>query len=472
MTNATTPDAAAHEAALKEKVAFSSIIVSAVMTLGKLAAGVASGSLALMSEGAHNAIDTGATLLTYFAVRQANKPADARYNYGRGKAESLSALAETGLLAGLALYVVVTAVRHLMEAPEPVDASWPVFAVLIVSIAVDVTRVITLRRVAKKTGSHALAADALHFASDMVGTVLVLIGLIADSFGFHQGDALAAIGVAVFISIAGYHLGSETLATLLDAAPEGLADDLRSAILEVPGVVAVESLKLRVNGAQVLGETMVAVSRLLPVERIDAIRSAVEQKIAAVSPETRLTISMSPRALDDETISQRIMMVAARQNLSAHHIMVQHLHGRASATFDLELDGAMPHGVAHEVASALEDEIRAELGADFEVESHIEPSRDLPLFGVDAEEALKERVTQSLNEIAREGGVLDAVHDVRARRTEEGLVVNFHALVDPTLSVAMTHEAVDQLERAFRARTPGLLRVVGHAEPRNASVEA
>ncbi|MCI4677826.1 cation-efflux pump [Rhodoblastus acidophilus] len=453
------------DAALKEKVAFSSIIASFLLTVGKIAAGVASGSLALLSEGAHNALDTGATILTYFAVREANKPADERHHYGHAKFESLSALAETGLLAGLACYVLVAAIRRLWEGPEPVDARWPVFAVLGVSIVVDVTRWLTLRAVAKKTGSHALAADAIHFASDLVGTSLVLVGLVADSYGFHQGDALAAMGVALFIALAGYHLGRETIETLLDTAPEGLADSLRAAIVKIPGVVAVEDLKLRGIGAHVLGEVTIGVSRTLPVERLIQIERAVNAKISEISPETQASIITSPRALDEETVAERIMMIAARRKLAVHHIIVQHLNGRDCIAFDLEIDGAMSQGAAHEIATALENEIRVEFGAEVEVESHIEPLQDHALTGHEADAATLTGISESLRKLAIAGGVLQGVHDIRARRTEDGLVVNFHATVDPGLSVAATHDAMDEIERALRERTPGLLRVVGHAEP-------
>ncbi len=456
------------DAALKEKVAFGSIVASFLLTLGKIAAGLASGSLALLSEGAHNALDTGATILTYFAVREANKPADERHPYGHGKYESLSALAETGVLAGLACYVVVAAIRRLWEGPEPVDASWPVFAVLFISMGVDVTRWLTLRAVAQKTGSQALAADAMHFASDLIGTSLVLAGLAANSLGFHQGDALAALGVALFIGYAGFHLGSQTIETLLDAAPVGLADKLRAAIVRIPGVVAVEDLKLRANGPQVLGEITLGVPRALPVERLIQIERAVQAKIAEISPETQASIITSPRALDEETVTERVAMIAARRGLAAHHVIIQRLDGHDCIAFDLEIDGAMTLGAAHEVATALEDEIRHEFGAGLEVESHIEPRRDQALTGHEADAATVARISECLRKLAIAGGVLRDVHDIRARRTEEGLVVNFHATVDPTLSVAATHDAVNRLERALRERTPGLLRVVGHAEPTGA----
>lgn len=456
------------DAALKEKVALSSIVASALLTVGKIAAGLASGSLALLSEGAHNALDTGATILTYFAVREANKPADERHHYGHSKFESLSALAETGLLAGLACYVLVAAIRRLWEGGEPIDASWPVFAVLGVSIVVDTTRWQTLRAVARKTGSHALAADALHFASDLVASILVLIGLIASFYGFRQGDALAAVGVALFIAYAGYQLGHETVETLLDTAPVGLANTLRAGIVRIPGVVAVESVKLRGNGPHVLGEITIAVPRTLPIERVAQIESAVRAKIAEISPETQASVIAAPRALNDETLTERIMLIAARRKLAVHHVIVQHADDRDCIAFDLEIDGGMAHGAAHEIATALENEIRAELGAEIEVESHIEPLQDHALTGHEADAVTIDKISEALRKLAIEGGVLQGVHDVRARQTEDGLVVNFHATVDPALTVAATHEAIDRLERAFRERTPGLLRVVGHAEPVNA----
>ncbi len=455
-------------AALKENVALSSIIASAVLTLGKLAAGLASGSLALLSESAHNALDTGATVLTYFAVREANKPADDRHHYGHGKFESLSALAETGLLGGLACYVLIAAIHRLWQGGEAIEASWPVFAVLGVSIAVDLGRWLTLRAVARKTGSHALAADALHFASDLIGTILVLIGLIANSFGFAQGDALAAAGVALFVGVAGFRLGRETLDNLLDTAPEGLSEQLRAGLVRTPGVVAVENIKLRPNGPHILGEIAIAVPRTLPLERVAEIEAAVKAKVAEISPETQASVTSTPRALDDETLTERVMLIAARKKLAVHHILVHHLGARDCIAFDLEIDGGMAHGAAHEIATELENDIITEIGGDIEVESHIEPLQAHALTGQEADPQVLTNVSLALRKVALEGKVVRDIHCVRARRTEDGIVVNFHATVDPDLSVADTHAAMDAVERALRDTMPGLLRIIGHAEPARA----
>ncbi|MBM3655002.1 MAG: cation transporter, partial [Alphaproteobacteria bacterium] len=236
---------------VKLAAAKASIAASAVLAVAKLAAGLWSGSLALLSESGHAFVDTGATALTFFAVREAEKPADEEHHYGHGKYEALAALIETGFLFGLALFVVGEAWRRLQEKNVEIDVGWPVYGVLVVSIVIDYVRSRQLKRIAKAEGSDALAADALHFASDLVSSALVLVGLVAAHYGFERGDALAAFGVAAFIAIAGFRLGRRTIDTLLDAAPRELAPHVRRAIADVPGVIAIDSLRLRTIGPDI-----------------------------------------------------------------------------------------------------------------------------------------------------------------------------------------------------------------------------
>src|SRR6202012_4359554 len=108
--------------------------------------------------------------------------------------------------------------------------------------------------IAKDTRSEPLAADALNFASDIVASIFALLGLLAVHFGFWQGDSIGALGVAVFIGIAGFNLARRTINALTDAAPPGLTESINAAALRVPGVIGVDSLRLRPVGASVLGD--------------------------------------------------------------------------------------------------------------------------------------------------------------------------------------------------------------------------
>jgi cation diffusion facilitator family transporter len=450
---------------LKERAALTSIAVSALMTAAKFAAGLASGSLAILSEAGHNLADVATTILTYFAIRIGNKPADEDHQFGHAKVEPLAALLETGFLFALAVYILIEAIKRLAGHDTIIDANPFAFGVLIASIIVDLVRWRSLKRIAATTKSDALAADALHFSSDMVSSALALCGIAAAHYGYPQGDALAASGLAIFIAVAGFQIGRRTVNTLVDAAPKGLASQIRSIAQTVPGVVKVETLRLRPAGAEVFGDIAVTVSRTLPLENAAAIEANVAAAIAAKHPEVAVTVAVQPIALDDETMLERILLIAAKRRVPVHHVTMQEIEGRTAISFDVELDGRMSHGNAHEIVSGLESEIGRELGPGIEVESHIEPLEPRPLRGQDAPPATRAEIAHALAKMVSGTGPIRDVHSVRVRTTPDGLVVNYHCLVSPYLSVDEVHEHVDELDRKMRAEFAGIVRIVGHAEP-------
>lgn len=449
----------------KERAALASIAASALLSIAKLGAGLLSGSLALLSEAGHGLIDTCATVLTWLAVREAGKPADAGHPYGHGKIEAMAALAEAGMLIALATFVAIEAVKHLLH-PEPVEATAIVFATLAVSALVDATRARALTKIARETGSEALAADALHFTSDLISSAFVAFGLLATRLGYPQGDAAAALLVSIFIAVAGVRLARRTIDTLVDAAPLAMTEAVRGIVAGDPGVADIEAIRLRPAGGGVLGEVIVGVPRTLPLERVADIRTRLGAAIAAAHPETKVTVSANPVTMDDETAIERVLLAAARRRLPVHHVTVQEIGGVKSISLDLELDGALPHGEAHGLATGLEAAIREEIGAGIEVDTHIEPLETRELDGQDAGPEACAAMAAMLRRSAEAGGVLDDVHSLRVRATPAGWVVNYHCRVDPALSVKAVHEAVDALDRAARLEHGGIARIVGHAEPR------
>jgi divalent metal cation (Fe/Co/Zn/Cd) transporter len=253
--------------------------------------------------------------------------------------------------------------------------------------------------------------------------------------------------------------------TLLDAAPEGVAQRIREAAAAVPGVVSVERVRVRPGGGQVFGEVKVRVARTLPLERVAALKERIAGAIAADMPQAEITVSTEPVQLDDETVLERVLLIAAKQRLPVHHVIVQEVEGGMSLSLDLEVDGRLPLRAAHARADRLEEAIRAELGPGIEVETHIEPLRVSPLAGRDAEPEAARRIEAALEDLARAIAPMADVHSVRVRRTDAGLVVNYHCCFDPALPVADVHAHVDELERRMRERHPEILRMIGHAEP-------
>jgi divalent metal cation (Fe/Co/Zn/Cd) transporter len=213
-------------------------------------------------------------------------------------------------------------------------------------------------------------------------------------------------------------------------------------------------------------ELAVGVSRTLPLDRVTAIKQRLTRSIRAELPQAEVTIITEPRALDDETVRERVMLIARNSGLAVHHVAIQALGDRLSVSVDLEVEGTLPLATAHEVASNLEEAIREELGPEVEVETHIEPLPATVLAGRDALPSRVHEIAACLTALGADVKGLGEVHNVRVRETSDGEIVNFHCRVDPTLSVSAVHDLVDGIEDGLRRRYPTIARVIGHAEPR------
>src|ERR1700736_52058 len=452
---------------VKSRVATISIVASACMAAIKLAVGVAIGSLALISDALHSSVDFVATVITWIVVRISDRPADDEHHYGHGKLESLSALGVIALLYTLAGGILFESYSRLHEgAPPPTLSALP-FVVLLVDIAVNFWRARAWHCVARDTSSQALAADALHFASDVFGSIAVLIGLGLAAFGFLWGDAAAAIGVAMIISLLGLRLGRSTVETLLDQAPEGASDKAKAAIRAVPGVVGIERLRVRMVGPKHFIDAIVQVPRTYPIDRIDEIKRKAQDAVSSVLDDAELTFTAVPVARDNESIRERIMVIARNSGLAIHHVTVHDLGGRLTVRIDLEVDGEMTLTAAHDIAQDLERSILDEFGEDVEVDTHIEPLEPELPHGTDAPPDRVEVIKTALSRFAANGAIHD-IHSVRVRNTEAGEIVNFHCRAAPSMSVIKVHDNVDEIERALRRAFPTVKRVISHAEPPNA----
>ena len=451
----------------KSRVAAISIFASAGMAATKFVVGIAIGSLALISEALHSSVDVIATVITWLVVRVSDLPADAEHNYGHGKIESLSALGVIAMLYVLSGGILVESWSRLSEGAVPPKLSAIPFIVLLIDIAVNFWRARALHRAARDTRSQALAADALHFASDVLGSIAVIIGLALSGLGYAWGDAAAAIAVAIMIAVLGFRLGRSTVETLLDRAPEGAPERASAAIRNLPGVIDIERLRVRMVGPTHFIDATVQVPRTFPIDRVEEIKRRAQAAVGQAFGDADLTFTAVPVARNNESVRERIMVIARNSGLAIHHVTVHDLGGRLTVSIDLEVDGDMALTAAHDVAQELERNILEEFGEDVEVDTHIEPLEpELPL-GTDAAPERVAAIAAALSRIAADGAISD-IHSVRVRDTEAGEIVNFHCRAAPSMSVIKVHDNVDAIEHALRRAFPTVKRVISHAEPPDA----
>jgi divalent metal cation (Fe/Co/Zn/Cd) transporter len=211
-------------------------------------------------------------------------------------------------------------------------------------------------------------------------------------------------------------------------------------------------------------DAIVQVPRTYPIDRVEQIKLSAQDAVTRALGDADLTFTAVPVARNNESVRERIMVIARNSGLAIHHVTVHDLGGRLTVSIDLEVDGEMALTAAHDVAHELERSIREEFGEDVEVDTHIEPLEPELPFGSDAPAERVEAIKAALTRFAADGAIHD-VHNVRVRNTEAGEIVNFHCRAAPSMRVIKVHENVDAIERALRRAFPTVKRVISHAEP-------
>src|SRR6187200_2632009 len=286
----------------QRRTALVSIVAAAVLVVLKLGAGVASGSLGLVSEALHSGTDLVAALLTFFAVGVSGRPADEQHQYGHGKAEHLAALFEAAVLALVSVGVAALAVARLAGWIEhSVDAAWWAFLVIGFVLLIDVSRTVTSLRTARRFHSAALLSNALHFGSDCAGPLAVLIGLVGVRAGWPEADSVAALFVAALVPSAALRLMRRNVDVLMDRAPADAEEAARQAIAGVEPEVTLRRLRMRSAAGQHFADVVIAVAPDAAVAQGHAAADAVEAAVERALPETDVVVHVEPAEEDAVT---------------------------------------------------------------------------------------------------------------------------------------------------------------------------
>ncbi len=454
----------------KARVAFFSALAAVGLVVAKAAVGWRTGSLGILSEAAHSGMDLVATLITLFAVRVADRPADQDHHYGHGKVENLSALIETGLLLLTCLWIINEAVERLLWKAVDIEPSWIAFAVVVGSMIVDFSRSRALARVARETGSQALEADALNFRTDIWGSLTVLLGLVGVWAGRHWSiawlhllDAAAAVCVALLVLVVGWRLGKRAADALLDRAPLELITRIRTAIRSVPEVRGVTTLRARTVGARLFIEATVSIDRAISFEGVHAIVSQVEERIREVAPEASIVIHAEPLQMAAETLGDTIRLIASRHAAGVHDVLIYDAGGQRRVDLHLEVPGSLPLREAQALIERIQADIQREIPRLGPVQVHVDPVRPIRPSGlrpeVDAAWA-----AGRLQELAREIPGIRDCHDISTRKVKAGLWLVCRCTVDGERTVAEAHELGLELGRRARQEIPGVERVTVNTE--------
>ena len=443
----------------QRKAALWSVFAALALIALKLGTGLATHSLGLVSEAAHSGTDLIAALLTFFAVGVAVRPADPGHQYGHGKAEHLAALAEGAILVLASVFIVWRAIVRLVHGGAAVHATWYALVVVVVVICIDISRTVASWRAARAYSSPALASNALHFGSDLGGSVAVLAGLVLVRDGHPRADAVAALLVAALVLFAAARLMRRNVDVLMDRAPADAEEAARRAIVDVKPAVQLRRLRMRQAAGRVFADVVIGVDYGAAVSQGHAAADLVERAVQAALPEADVVVHVEPTGPADADVRERAHAAALNvpRVREVHNVTVISVESGTELSLHLKLPGGLALEEAHAIAEQVERAIERAVPEVSSVQTHLEPLGEQAAgMEVAGDAATVRRIVRA------ELGVDPA--ELRFVDTDEGLVAYLTLRLGAD-TLAAAHAEASRIEELIRRERPEIADVVVHTEP-------
>jgi cation diffusion facilitator family transporter len=444
----------------QRKAALWSVFAAVALIALKLGTGLATHSLGLISEAAHSGTDLIAALLTFFAVGVAVRPADPGHQYGHGKAEHLAALAEGAILVVASVFIVWHAIDRLVNGGTAVNPTWYAFVVVGIVICIDLARTTASWRAARAYSSPALASNAVHFGSDLGGSLAVLLGLVLVRAGHPGADSVAALFVAGLVLIAAARFMRRNVDVLMDRAPAAAEEAARQAIVGVRPPVQLRRLRMRQAAGRAFADVVIAVAYDASIPQGHAAADAVERAVQAALPEADVVVHVEPLDAADADVRERAHAAALNvpRVREVHNVSVLSVDSGTALSLHLKLPGSLPLEEAHAIAEQVERAIVRAVPEVASVQTHLEPlGEEAAGTEVAGDAATVRRIVRS------ELGVDPA--ELRFVDTDEGLVA-YLTLRLGSDTLAAAHADASRIEELIRREHPEIADVVVHTEPR------
>ncbi len=496
----------------KKRIVITSLIASAILAILKLIIGFYTNSLGILSESFHSGLDVLAALMTFYAIRIVIRPPDSKFTYGYAKIESLSSLAEILLLFLVAGYIFYEGLERIfIKSIEP-DITFFSFAIMIISIVVDYWRSKTLFRVARKYGSQAIEADALHFKADMFSSLVVIVGLSTVLlFKIPNADAYAALIISCMIIYTSLGLGKRTLDVLLDKAPKGINHIILESISGLEGVDRAHDIRVRNVGAALFIDLHIEVPRTSTHDKAHKIATNVEDKIRKLIPNSDVLVHVDAIESESETLTDIVRLIASETDgiKNVHSIFFSQLpsysnkqtnknfsetnliHGENTHPIkneikkelrlknknnskrllhlylDVQVDSGLDLRTAHNIIEAFESKVRNDIPLIKHITTHIEfETEEIKKIGIEKEvhSSYLEKIRKSCFKIE---GVVDCkdigIVDMDGEQ-HITLTITIQSLNPSDLSIYDAHQIATDVQQMI-IRDTGASKVVVHTEP-------
>jgi len=289
-------------AGLLKLASVASVITAGFLIVAKLIAWYMTGSISLLASLVDSVMDSIASLINLFAIRYSLQPADEQHRFGHGKAEPLAGLAQAAFIAGSAVFLIFHAIDRLRygHAIEQIGIG---IGVMILAIFLTLVLLAIQRYVIRKTDSTAIRADSLHYLTDLLTNMSILLALYLSTLGWEWADPVFAIGVAIYIFYSAFQIGHEAFQQLMDRElPDEILEQIQATAMSHPEVTGTHETRTRQSGQTRFVQLHLELNENMSLKRAHEIADQVEAEIMAFLPGAEVIIHQDPA---DDSITER-----------------------------------------------------------------------------------------------------------------------------------------------------------------------
>ena len=442
-------------------LSLSLLAISSVMFV-ETTVGLLVGSLALLSDAVHAALDVITTLILLLTTRWSLKPPDEEHLYGHAKIESIGGLVGGVILVVLSAVIIIEAGFRLWTGPIPIHPGIIGFGAVFYTLLIDLFRI---RILSKKSSSVTVKADLLHALSDFSSTVIALIGISLASIGFYSGDVMASLvlgGLLIFLSA---RLIRTASLDLTDAVPRTLVERVRRELETSRDISGFKGLMMRRVGSRTYVDVAVNVPEYVTVEDAHSVASKLESNIGNVLGDSSVLIHVEPvfrKVPLDLRIKKTSMNIEGVRDV--HNINIHHTSSGPYVTLHIQVDPKASLSQAHIIAEQVEAALTRELAVK-EATIHIESFEPETSWGRIVHDP---RMSDTIDRLVKRHRSIRKVSKTILYVAENRLHINVSCSFRKEISVERLHDIITTIEDELRRRFEGAS-VTIHAEPDEAS---
>ena len=429
--------------------------------LVELIFGLVSNSLGLITDSIHALLDSVVTLILLLAARLAIKPPDEEHTYGHGKIESLG-----GLIGGIAIFLIaiffIYESIHRLQSPPP--SIFPgVFAIIggLYTIGIDIFRIILLKRSIAKIGGTTLKADFYHAFMDLGSTIVAIVGIVLVTYGFYNGDFIAALILGGLLVALSLKLIYRTAQELTDIISPELVKKVRTITTDTQDVMDAGAILMRRSGDTIFADVTISIRGDTSFDKAHEISNRVEKNIKNEISNSAITIHFEP-TWKNVPLDAKIYDIAKNIDgvKEVHNVITHKSMGKTYSNLHVLVDREINLNVAHKISEIVEEKIQERLPEIEHVTIHLEPFLAIPeninLEDKVAEEKIKDILNKYL-EIKKIGRIISL-------NFKNILKIDIDCSFDKDLSIEKVHELTSEIEHLIRAEIKNAVITI-HPEP-------